>query len=156
MSTGIYLPNNKSSSTPDFHFHQLSANLQENNRNNSTVSELPPEYYSYLITEIQSLKASVGDLKKVSDSSKIFFNESVLLQRVCLTIIILLPLVLTAIAGVIVLTFSSEPSLVAYAKWGLGILGLSSAVDLFFIFATHKITKERIEQIERRLDKLDS
>ena len=64
MSTGIYLPNNKSSSTPDFHFHQLSANLQENNRNNSTVSELPPEYYSYLITEIQSLKASVGDLKR--------------------------------------------------------------------------------------------
>ena len=156
MNTGIYLPNNKSSSTPNFQFHPLPSNVHENNRNNSTVSGLSPEFYSYVIDEIQGVKTSVGDLKKSSDTSKNFFKESVILQRVCLAIIILFPLVLASIAGIIVWLVSSEPSLVSYAKWSLGILGTSSIVDLIFVFATYKIADKRIEHIERRLDKLDN
>ena len=156
MSTGIFLPNNGSSSTPGFQYHQLPTNVQENNRNNSTTSGLPPEYYNYLINEIQDLKSSVRDLKQSSDTSKTFFKESVLLQRVCLSIIILLPLVLAAITAVVVWVFSTETALVEHAKWCLRILGFSGIVDLIFIFATHRIDVKRIEQLERRVDKLDS
>ena len=156
MNKGLYLPTNETSSTPGFQYHQLPTNVQESSRNNSTASGLSPEYYNYLINEIQSLKSSVNDLQRSSDASKTFFEASVLLQRVCLVIIILFPLILAAITAVVVWRFSTEPTLVNYAKWCLGILGLSSIVDLVFIFATHKIDVARIEQIERRLDKLDS
>ena len=156
MSTGLFLPNNGSSSTPGFQYYPLSANVQEISRNNSTVSDLSPEYYNYLLNEIQSLKSSVRDLKQTSDTSKTFFKESVFLQRVCLSIIILLPLVLAAITAVIVLVFSTEATLVEHAKWCLGILGFSGIVDLIFIFATHRIEVKRIERLEQRLDKLDS
>lgn len=156
MSNGLYLPTNETSSTSGFQYHRLPTNVQESNRNNSTASELPPEYYSYLTNEIQNLKSSINDLQRDSDTSKTFFKESVLLQRVCLVIIVLFPLLLAAITAVVVWRFSTEPTLVNYAKWCLGILGLSGVIDLIFIFATHKIDVARIEQIERRLDKFDS
>ena len=154
MNAGLFLPNNGSSSTPGFQYHQFSTNIQENNRNNSTSPEIHPEYYSYLIGEIRDLKAEVSDLKHASEKSKTFFKESVFLQRVCLAVIVLIPLILAAITAVVVWVFSTESVLVGYAKWCLGILGVSGIVDLIFIFATHRIDVQRIEQIERRLDNL--
>lgn len=155
MNTGLFLPNNGSSSTPGFQYYPLSSNVQENSRNNSTASEVSPEYYNFLLTQIQNLQSSVHSLQQSSDTSKTFFKESVLLQRVCLIIIILLPLVLAAVASVVALVFSTEAALKEYAKICLGVLGVSGLVDLIFIFATHRIDAKRLEQLERMVDKLE-
>ena len=156
MSGGIFLPNSGSSSTQSFRLHPISDNVQETNRNNSTASGLPPEYYNYLINEIQGVKSSVCDLKKTSEQSKTFFKESVFLQRVCLTIIVLLPIILTTVVAVVAWFFCTDPELQNCAKNWLTLLGISGLIDLIFIFVTYKINIARIEQIERRLDKLDS
>lgn len=78
-----------------------------------------------------------------------------MLQRVCLVIIVLLPIILAGLVATIAYVFCSNEQMILYAKWILGILGFGGIVDLFVIFATHSIDQKRFEHIERRLDHLE-
>lgn len=152
---GMYLPSSVSSPTPGFEYHEFSPSVQGRNSANSTSTGLPPEHYDYLSRQINSLQTTVDSLKVATEKSQTFFDQSVLLQRVCLAVIILIPIILAVVAAVIVWVFSTEAALVQHAKWCLGILSLSGVIDLIVVFATCKINVQRIEQIERRLDNME-
>lgn len=115
---------------------------------------IPPEYYAFLVQKIELLQKDVTNLKETSKVSSNFFKQSVLLQRVCMVIIILLPITLTAVVATIAYVYCSDEQMISFAKWVLGILSMGSLIDLFVIFATHSIDQKRIEQIERRIDQL--
>lgn len=155
LNNGMYLPKNDASSTAGYEFHPFSANVQGQNNENSTAKIFPPEYYQLLTQQIYSLQQEVASLKKSAETSQTFFKQSVLLQRVCLVIIVLLPIILAGLVATIAYVFCSNEQMILYAKWILGILGFGSIVDLFVIFATHSIDQKRFEHIERRLDHLE-
>lgn len=155
LTNGMYLPKDDASSTSGYEFHPFPVNVQGQNDENSTSKIFPPEYYQLHIQEISSLQQEVAELKKSAETSKAFFKQSVLLQRVCLAIIILLPIVLAGIVATIAYLFCSNEQMLVYAKCILGILGVGGIVDLIVIFATHSIDQKRFEYIERRLDHLD-
>jgi len=155
LNNGIYLPKNDASSTSGYEFRPFSANVQGQNNENSTSKIFPPEYYQLLTRQISSLQQEVETLKESAKTSQTFFKQSVLLQRVCLVIIIILPIILAGIVATIAYIFSSNEQMLSYAKWILGILGVGSIVDLIVIFATHSIDQKRFEHIERRLDHLE-
>lgn len=155
LSNGMYLPKGDASSTTGYEFHPFSVNVQGQNSENSTSKILPPEYYQLLTQQIFSLQQEVAALKKSAEASETFFKQSVILQRVCLAIIILLPIILAGIVATIAYFFCSNEQMLSYAKWILGILGVGSIVDLIVIFSTHSINQKRFEHIERRLDHLE-
>lgn len=151
---GVYLPTNDASSTSGYKYHSFPANVQGQNSENYTSKMIPPEYYAFLVQKIELLQKDVTNLKEASKVSSNFFKQSVLLQRVCMVIIILLPITLTAVVATIAYVYCSDEQMISFAKWVLGILSMGSLIDLFVIFATHSIDQKRIEQIERRIDQL--
>lgn len=155
LNNGMYLPKNDASSTAGYEFHPFSANVQGQNNENSTAKIFPPEYYQLLTQQIYSLQQEVASLKKSAETSQTFFKQSVLLQRVCLVIIVLLPIILAGLVASIAYVFCSNEQMILYAKWILGIFGFGAIVDLFVIFVTHSIDQKRFEHIERRLDHLE-
>ena len=155
LNNGMYLPKNSASSTTGYEFHSFSANVQGQNNENYTSKVFPPEYYQLLTQQISSLQQEVTTLKESTKASQTFFNQSVLLQRVCLVIITILPIILSLIVATITYVFCLNEQMLSYAKWILGILGIGGIVDLIVIFATHSIDQKRFEHIERRLDHLE-
>lgn len=155
LNNGMYLPKNDASSTTGYEFHPFSANVQGQNNENSISKIFPPEYYQFLTQQISSLQQEVATLKESEKTSQTFFKQSVLLQRVCLVIIIILPIILAGIVATIAYIFCSNEQMLSYAKWILGILGVGGIVDFIVIFATHSIDQKRFEHIERRLDHLE-
>lgn len=155
LNNGMYLPKNDASSTAIYEFHPFSANVQGQNSENSTAKIFPPEYYQLLTQQIYSLQQEVTSLKESAETSQTFFKQSVLLQRVCLVIIVLLPIIGAGLVATIAYVFCSNEQMILYAKWILGILGVGGIVDLIVIFATHSIDQKRFEHIERRLDHLE-
>lgn len=155
LNNGIYLPKNDVSSTTGYEFHPFSVNVQEQNNENSTPKMFPPEYYQLLTQQIASLQNEVAILKKSSEQSQNFFKESVLLQRVCLGIIVLLPIFLAVIVAIITYIFCLDEKMLSYVLWIIGFLGIGAIVDVVVILSTYSIDKKRIESIERRLDHLE-
>lgn len=155
LGNGLYLPKNNDSSLSEYEFHSFSTSIQGQNDENATSKIFPPEYYQYLIQQIASLQQDVAQLKKEEEKSKNFFKESVLLQRVCLGIIIFLPIVLAGIVATITWLLCSNEQMISLAQGLLGIIGIGVIVDLIKIFSTHSIDQKRLEQIERRLDNLE-
>lgn len=155
LNNGIYLPRSDASSTARYEFHPFQVNVQGQNSENSTANVFPPEYYQLLTQQISSLQQEVVYLKKSEEISRTFFKQSVLLQRVCLVIIVLLPIILAGLVATITYVFCSNEQIILYAKWFLGILGIGGVIDLIVIFSTYSIDQKRFEHIERRLDYLE-
>lgn len=156
MNTGLYLPRNESTSKSDFEYRQISSKVEEHNQKNTTSAPFSHSTEHYIIQQLLQLETTVSDLKKSTEKSRNFFNESVLLQRVCLAIIILLPVLMLVTTGIIVRNFSTDSKLLGHANWWLGILGTATAIDLAFVFASEKTRKEQIERIEKRLDSIEN
>ncbi len=155
FNSGMYLPKNITSSTTGFEYHSFSSNVHEQSSENSTSKMLPPEYYNYHEQQISTLRQEVAMLKKSAVLSSTFFKQSVLLQRICLAIIILLPIVLALVVATIACFFCSDEQMLSFAKWFLGIIFLGAIADVFVIIVTHSVDQKRIEHIERRLDSLE-
>lgn len=154
-NSGIYLPSKDSSSSLGFEFHTFPSEITTSVKSNSTASNIPQEQYHYLITQFDLLNTSVRKLESSSSKTDCFMKQSVLLQRVCLVVIILLPFIVAASAACTVWWLSTDENLVSYAKGYLCILGISGVVDLIFVFATEKIRTSRLNEIEKRISKLE-
>ena len=155
FNSGMYLPKDVASSTTGFEYRTFSSNVQGQSNENSTSNVLPPEYYNNHTLQISSLQQDVAKLQKLAEVSQAFFKQSVLLQRVCLAIIILLPIVLALVVAMITRFFCSNEEMLLFAKWILRIICGVGIVDLFVILGKNSIDKERFEHIERRLDSLE-
>lgn len=157
MSTnsGLFLPNRNSSSTVGYEFRPFSPDIKTSRGENSTASDLPLEQYHYLLSKFDELDKRVKSLEKSSQKVDCFAEQSILLQRICIIVIFILPLVVSAAAAGVVWIFSTDETLVTCAKWYLGILGFSGLVDLVAVFLTEKFKSARIEDLERRVGNLE-
>lgn len=155
MNNGLFLPNRNSSSTAGYEFHSFSTEVKTARNENSTASDLPLEQYHYLISKFDELDKRVQILEKSSQKVDCFAKQSILLQRICIIVIFILPLIVSAAAACVVWIFSVDETLVTCAKWYLGILGFSGIVDLFAIFSTEKFWSAKIEDLERRMCNLE-
>lgn len=155
LGQGMYLPKVDSSSTGEYRFHQIPTEFKTSNSSNSTFSNSPLEQYHYLLTRYDELEKRVSELEQNAQKTNCFLEQSIILQRVCLIIIFLFPLIASGIAAVAVFFLSTNPELVLYAKWYLGILGLSGVVDLIYIFVSSKVVKDDLAILEKRIGEVE-
>lgn len=149
------MPNRNSSSTVGYEFRPLSSEVKTARNENSTASDLPLEQYHYLISKFDELDKRVQNLEKSARKVDCFAKQSILLQRICIVVILILPLIVSAAAAGVIWIFSVDETLVTYAKRYLGILGLSGVIDLIVIFLMEKFRSARIEDLERRMCNLE-
>lgn len=155
MSKGLFLPNRISSSSTGFEYRQFSSEIKTTQSENSSASNSPFEQYHYLISKFDELDNRVKKVEKVSNRVDCFTKQSIILQKICIIVICILPLIVSAAAAGIVWCFSTDQALITCAKWYLGILGFSGIIDLVVIFVTERFRSARISDLERRVDRLE-
>lgn len=155
MSNGLFLPNRNSSSSTGFEYCQFPSEIKTTQNENSSASGSPFEQYHYLKSLFDELDNRVKKVEETSKKVDCFTKQSIILQKICIIVIFILPLVVTAAAAGIVWYFSTDQTLITCAKWYLGILGFSGIIDLFTIFVTEKFRDTRISDLERRMDRLE-
>lgn len=152
---GIFLPNRDTSSTADFSFHPLPSEIRTARNENSTTSNIPPEQYHYLLTQIDGLNARIKTLEKSAQTTSCFAKQSVILQRICIIVIFVLPFIVAAAAAGIVWLFSTDESLINFAKGYLGVLGFSGLLDFGFLVFFEKNRTAQLKDLDQRIEKLE-
>lgn len=155
MSNGIFLPSQNSSSSASFEYRQFPPEIKTTQSENSSSSSSPFEQYHYLRSRFDKLDNRVKQVEETSKKIDCFTKQSIILQKICIVVIFILPLIVTAAAAGIVWYFSTDQTLITCAKWYLGVLGFSGIIDLITIFITEKFKDARISDLERRMDRLE-
>ena len=116
-------------------------------------STLPWDYINDNAIKYNEVVKRISELEVIALNGKKYLSSSAFLNKLVSIIVIVTPILFISMAAILLAILRPSELITKFLYWVVGIIGVSTVLDLIIIPTKINLLSQRLDNIERELDK---